>query len=524
METERICPSCHRPLAPDAPQGLCPECLMQAGFGTGAAPNPGEPTSPPAFVPPSLVEMAKLFPQLEIVDLLGRGGMGAVYKARQRTLDRWVALKVLPPQLTARPGFVERFNREARALARLSHGNIVTMYEFGQAGSMPYFVMEFVDGVNLRSLVQKRRLSPREALQLVPQICDALQFAHDEGVVHRDIKPENILLDKKSRVKIADFGIAKIVTSEEAEKTLTQDQVIGTPHYMAPEQMEKPQLVDHRADIYSLGVVLYEILTGELPLGKFQPPSKKVQVDVRLDDVVLHALEKEPDRRYQHASEVKMDVETISDTLLPPPNDNKKQSIPDRQPAPSFASQQSFHNVGFTAESVRTQFTLLAVFWWIGMPLSIAHGLLPRKADLSLSVIYVPAMIVTTVFWCILLYRHWSLLQGHGARTTPGKAVGFGFIPLYCFYWWFVAYAGLATDNNRHLKEVGINSVRMSHGLAVTDCILSILGCTIGLIPIVGSVVTVPCMIIGFILVLQQRDCVLAMLHQRSGKPANCSG
>ncbi|HNQ87031.1 MAG TPA: protein kinase [Verrucomicrobiota bacterium] len=317
METERICPNCHRPLAPDAPQGLCPECLMKGGFGTGVDPAPGGPTHAPAFTPPPLAEIARLFPQLEIVELVGRGGMGAVYKARQPALDRWVAVKVLPPQCMARPGFAERFNREARALARLSHPNIVAVYDFGQAGDMPYFLMEYVEGVTLRRLVLERRLSPCEALRIVPQICEALQFAHDEGVVHRDIKPENILLDTKGRVKIADFGIAKLVTGEEARQPITQDQVIGTPHYMAPEQVEHPQTVDHRADIYSLGVVFYEMLTGELPLGKFQPPSRRVQVDVRLDEVVLRSLEKEPERRYQRASQVKTEVETIAQTAPP---------------------------------------------------------------------------------------------------------------------------------------------------------------------------------------------------------------
>src|ERR1035438_8768623 len=175
--------------------------------------------------------------------------------------------------------------------------------------------MEFVDGVNLRQLRSADLLSPREALQIVPQICDALQYAHDEGVVHRDIKPENVLVDRKGRVKIADFGLAKILGLDpEALRLTGEGQVMGTPHYMAPEQFERPLTVDHRADIFSLGVVFYEMLTGELPLGKFQPPSRKVQVDVRLDDVVLHALEKEPERRYQHVSEVKMAVETISGT------------------------------------------------------------------------------------------------------------------------------------------------------------------------------------------------------------------
>ena len=151
----------------------------------------------------------------------------------------------------------------------------------------------------------------------MPQICEALQFAHDEGIVHRDIKPENILLDKKGRVKIADFGIAKILgTAEDPAITGHAGGAIGTPHYMAPEQVEKPQTVDHRADIFSLGVVFYEMLTGELPLGKFAPPSSaaRLQVDVRLDEVVLRALEREPERRYQHASQVKTAVETIAGT------------------------------------------------------------------------------------------------------------------------------------------------------------------------------------------------------------------
>ncbi len=152
----------------------------------------------------------------------------------------------------------------------------------------------------------------------MPQICEALQFAHDEGIVHRDIKPENILIDKKGRVKITDFGIAKILGAPAGKISLTGVRtVMGTPHYMAPEQMEKPQSVDHRADIYSLGVVFYEMLTGELPLGKFQAPSQKVHLDVRLDEVVLRSLEKEPGRRYQQASEVKTRVETIASTPAP---------------------------------------------------------------------------------------------------------------------------------------------------------------------------------------------------------------
>ncbi len=169
----------------------------------------------------------------------------------------------------------------------------------------------------------------------------------------------------------------------------------------------------------------------------------------------------------------------------------------------------------FTAQSIQTQFVILAVTWWIGYPLRIIGEFLPKAGELLLGLVCIPALIVATVFWCILLYRQWTLLQGHGARVTPGKAVGFGFIPFYCFYWWFVAYAGLATDTNNYLKTAGITSKRMSFGLAVTDCVISILACTIGLIPKVGAVFMVPLMIIGFILVLQQRDCVLAIMQQK---------
>ena len=262
--------------------------------------------------PPPIEEIAKLFPQFEILELLGRGGMGFVYKARQPRLDRVVALKILAPDPENRGRFAERFEREAQALARLTHPNIVAVYEFGEAGGLYFLAMEFVDGVNLRKMLAGQTLKPEQALTIVPAICDALQFAHSSGIVHRDIKPENILIDKQGRVKIADFGIAKISGTGRQEALTGEQQAIGTPHYMAPEQIEKPAEVDHRADIYSLGVVFYEMLTGELPLGKFALPSKKVQVDVRLDEVVLRTLEKEPGRRYQRAGDVKTDVETIA--------------------------------------------------------------------------------------------------------------------------------------------------------------------------------------------------------------------
>jgi len=311
MDTLKVCLGCGAPLAGDAPQGLCPHCLLKAGLDTRR--EASSPSGLTHFVAPSPAELAPHFPKLEILELLGQGGMGAVYKARQTGLDRLVALKILPPAAGRDPAFAERFTREARALARLNHPNIVTIHDFGQAGDYFHLVMEYVDGANLRQSIRARTLKPKEALGIVPQVCQALQYAHDEGIVHRDIKPENILLDRKGRVKIADFGLAKLLGRTATDFTLTgAHQVMGTPHYMAPEQFEKPLEVDHRADIYALGVVLYEMLTGEVPMGAFAPPSEKAQVDVRLDDVVLRTLAREPSRRYQKVSQLQTDVENIA--------------------------------------------------------------------------------------------------------------------------------------------------------------------------------------------------------------------
>ena len=275
--------------------------------------NPPLRDGPGHFVPPHPAALANFFPQLEIYSLLGMGGMGVVYKARQRGLDRMVALKILPPQISTEPTFAERFAREAQALARLSHPNVVTVIDLGQSGSVYYFLMEFVDGVNLRQMLQAGKLAPRDALDLILQICEALEYAHGEGVVHRDIKPENILVDKKGRVKIADFGLSKLLGAARPDLQLTQsNQIMGTMHYMAPEQIDQPLAVDHRADLYSLGVVFYEMLTGELPLGRFELPSRKSAVDSRLDELVLRLLERNPNRRYQQTAEVRAELEAVA--------------------------------------------------------------------------------------------------------------------------------------------------------------------------------------------------------------------
>jgi predicted Ser/Thr protein kinase len=271
-----------------------------------------EAADPPApqGAAPSVEEIASAFPKLEILGLLGQGGMGFVYRARQPDLDRVVALKILRPELGRDPAFAERFAREARVLAKLNHPNIVNVFEHGQAGRFFYLLMEYVDGVNLRQAMRAGRFTPEQALAIVPGICDALQAAHAQGIWHRDIKPENILLDQEGRVKIVDFGIARIVGDPARDFTLTlTGAALGSAPYMAPEQHERPHEVDHRADIYSLGVVFYEMLTGELPLGRFPNPSERAAVHARIDAIVLQTLEKERELRQQSATEVKTDIQ-----------------------------------------------------------------------------------------------------------------------------------------------------------------------------------------------------------------------
>ncbi|MBL9146237.1 MAG: protein kinase [Verrucomicrobiaceae bacterium] len=327
--TSRLCSHCGTALPADVPESHCPRCLMAEAM----QPTQGddELVVQSALSPE---ELAPHFPQLEILECLGRGGMGVVYKAKQKSLNRLVALKLLAPERADDPQFATRFETEAHALAALNHPNIVAIHDFGSVvqssgldsdqTSAPnriyYLLMEFIDGVNLRQLLQTKRLIPKEALSIVPPVCEALQCAHDHGIVHRDIKPENLLIDKNGTVKIADFGIAKIV--ERTSKSVASDEdatnsevrsptlPLGTPDYAAPEQQDGT--ADHRADIYSLGVVLYEMLTGERPKDKIEAPSKRVQVDVRIDEIVLKALEKTPELRFATAAEFRTQVEEAS--------------------------------------------------------------------------------------------------------------------------------------------------------------------------------------------------------------------
>ncbi|QJE94955.1 serine/threonine-protein kinase [Luteolibacter luteus] len=302
-----LCPECGKQLPASSPHGVCPACLMAQAMASRTI-DPGRENEQQSSAPEP-GEIADRFPQFEILECLGRGGMGVVYKARQKSLNRVVAIKILAPERVKDLKFASRFAHEAELLARLNHPHIVTIHDFGETGGLYYLVMEFINGVNVRDLLREGKMAPEQALAIVPPICEALQFAHDHGIVHRDIKPENILLDRDGRVKIADFGIATIA-GDSADRS-------GTPAYMAPEQAAHATRIDHRADIYALGVVLYEMLTGERPSSSPLAPSKRVQIDVRLDEVVLRALEQEPERRFQTAADFRTFVQSVAHSPAP---------------------------------------------------------------------------------------------------------------------------------------------------------------------------------------------------------------
>ncbi|MEM9281681.1 MAG: family 16 glycoside hydrolase [Verrucomicrobiota bacterium] len=272
------------------------------------------------WTPPSVEELQALLPQYELESMLGHGGMGAVYKGKQATLQRPVAIKVLPETLIAGDDdhqYVERFKLEARAMANLDHPAIISVFDFGQttAGHL-YFVMEFIDGMDIEQYIAASggQVEPDHAVAIVSHVLDALNYAHSKGIVHRDIKPANVLINSEGRVKIADFGLAKEFGGETAELsglTMT-NMAMGTPDYIAPEALEIGQTPDHRADLYAVGVMLYRMLTGKLPRGMFKLPSEEIRgLDERFDDIIAFAMESDPSGRYQSATQFRSKLDEL---------------------------------------------------------------------------------------------------------------------------------------------------------------------------------------------------------------------
>lgn len=259
----------------------------------------------------------------EVMEKLGGGGMAVVYKGKDILLNRAVTIKVLRDQYAHDPEFVKRFRREAQAVASLSHPNIVSIYDVGQDTNLHYLVMEYIEGRTLKDLIQEHgQIQPLRAVVICQQICDALQHAHDNGVIHRDIKPHNILMTRNGRVKVTDFGIALAASSA----TVTYNgAMVGSVHYVSPQQA-RGEPTTHQSDVYSAGIVLYEMLTGQVPFVGDSPISvalKHVQenpqpprqvnpsIPIVLERVVLKALAKELRRRYETAREMWIDLEKV---------------------------------------------------------------------------------------------------------------------------------------------------------------------------------------------------------------------
>lgn len=325
---------------------------------------------------------------------IGRGGMGVVFRARQPKLQREVAIKVLTaPGGRAGEGASEdravwttRFLREAQSLAKLDHPGIVKLYDFGEDDGIAWIVMELIDGSSLRDLLRMGAMAPDEALAIVPPLCAALHFAHQRGVIHRDIKPENILVKEDGEVKLVDFGLAKLIDDGPQVSLTGTREAMGTMRYMAPEQLDEPRCVDHRADIFSMGVVLYEMLTGHVPQGVIEPPSRSSAAPESMDKVVLTALARRPEERYESAAAMGSTLEEgapdggeVEPAPASPPGDR----MPDPQATPEVnepgggmltATPEADMRLGQIVDSVLAGLSLLTMFT-VHLPLALLHSL-----------------------------------------------------------------------------------------------------------------------------------------------------
>jgi len=307
MTEENRCPQCGADLPADAPHGLCPKCLMKMGLESDAKAtidDPGDIESPGTRIG-----------RYKLLQLIGEGGMGLVYLAEQQEpVRRRVALKVVKPGMDSKQ-VIARFEAERQALALLDHPNIARVFDAGTTETgRPYFVMEYVKGLSLIEHCDREKLSIKERLELFLQVCEAIQHAHQKGIIHRDIKPSNVLVskeDEKALPKIIDFGVAKALTQPLTERTLftVQGQLIGTPEYMSPEQVDMAiQDIDIRSDIYSLGVLLYELLAGALPF------ERKEMEQAGLAEIQRIIREEDPPRPSTRLSSLGKEAESIAES------------------------------------------------------------------------------------------------------------------------------------------------------------------------------------------------------------------
>ena len=263
------------------------------------------------FQAPEIDQLAPLFPAYHIECLIATGGMGAVYRAVQKSLDRTVAIKILPREFRQDPNFCTIFEAEAKSMARLNHPNLIGVYDFGEVNGMLFIIMEFVPGQSLFHSTHAQAIDPKEVMRLISAVCSGLAHAHENGIIHRDIKPSNILLDLQNEPKIGDFGLAHPVGTGHQEGA----EIYGTPGYTAPEVVNNPKSVNHRADIFSIGVLLHELLTGKLPADDPRPASQIAHCDLRFDAIIRRATAEVPEARYANAHQIIADISNIQNQV-----------------------------------------------------------------------------------------------------------------------------------------------------------------------------------------------------------------
>src|SRR6476660_306591 len=323
----RVCRKCGATIFSDAPEGLCTGCVLEIALGTfpdavAGVDDPGQPPSPM----PATARAAKILGELgdyELLEEVGRGGQGVVFRARQKSLNRTVALKIIGLGQWATKAHLKRFRLEAEAAARLEHPGIVPIHEVGERDGSCYFSMKFVEGGQLDAIPKREPMPIRQAVELIAKVARTVHYAHEHGILHRDIKPGNILLDAKGEPHLTDFGLARLV---EADSTVTGTlEVLGTPSYMAPEQAAgNNAAVSSATDVYGLGAVLYQLLTGQPPFAggttyetikllldtePRQPRQLNPKIDRDLSTICLKCLEKDPKRRYSSAVALDEDLE-----------------------------------------------------------------------------------------------------------------------------------------------------------------------------------------------------------------------
>lgn len=314
-----------------------------------------EPISPTGFNAPDPAHLADLFPGFQIIRLIACGGMGAVYEAVQNSLDRPVAIKILPREFTHDESFRNAFETEAKTMARLNHPNLIGVYEFGEIEGMLYITMEYVPGLSLFQAANGKPILPGEVVPLISAIARGLAHAHENGIIHRDIKPANILLNHNNEPKIGDFGLAR----PRERQILEGETIFGTPGYTAPEVIHNPQSIDHRADIFSLGVLLHELLTGTLPDADPRPASAICRCDFRFDKIIRKATHPDPDQRYNSAADIAAELAKIKIASAPR---NLRTSAPSARQAAAAAKRYQPRHTPTQSGSNTTLIVTLGVF------------------------------------------------------------------------------------------------------------------------------------------------------------------